>query len=159
MFVFSHRMPKRRAGCQKGWYARRRRSLASQIRRLTIQKHDKLPSRQQLQTLLREAQNRVAVQGDPISPLSFLITLLIILNQINTTHSEEYSNAYWAYFPDPPLLQPVVWEGQTIPIYTNKTVLFLAPCLIKKLIDDLWMIKASIYGNGLQLKEHKRVPI
>ena len=39
------------------------------------------------------------------------------------------------------------------------TVLFLAPCLIKKLIDDLWIIKASIYGNGLRLKEHKRVPI
>ena len=39
------------------------------------------------------------------------------------------------------------------------TVLFLAPCLIKKLIDDLWMIKASIYGNGLRLKEHKCAPI
>ena len=39
------------------------------------------------------------------------------------------------------------------------TVLFLAPCLIKKLIDDLWIIKASIYENGLQLKEHKRVLI
>ena len=39
------------------------------------------------------------------------------------------------------------------------TVLFLAPCSIKKLIDDLWMIKASIYGNGLRLKEHKRTPI
>ena len=141
------------------------------MKRLTIQEHDKLPSQQQLQTLMREAQNRVAVQGDPISPLSFLITLLIILNQINTAHSEEYSNAYWAYFPDPPLLQPVRWEGQSIPIYTNDTVaigrlfliiltvLFLAPCLIKKLIDDLWMIKASIYGNGLRLKEHKHAPI
>ena len=136
-----------------------------------IQEHDELPSRQQLQALMQEAHNHVAVQGDPISPLSFLITLLIILNQINTAHSKEYSNAYWAYFPDPPLLQPVRWEGQSIPIYTNDTVaigrlfliiltvLFLAPCLIKKLIDDLWMIKASIYGNGLRLKEHKRVPI
>ena len=111
------------------------------------------------------------MQGDSISLLSFLITLLIILNQINTAHSQEYSNAYWAYFPDPPLLQPVRWEGQSIPIYTNDTVaigrlfliiltvLFLAPCLIKKLIDDLWMIKASIYGNGLRLKEHKHAPI
>jgi len=137
MFVFSHRMPKRRDGCRKGWYARWRQSLVNQMRRLTIQEHDELPSLQQLQALMREAQNRVVVQGDPISPLSFLITLLIILNQINTAHSEEYSNAYWAYFPDPPLLQPVGWEGQSIPIYTNKTVLFLAPCLIKKLIDDL----------------------
>ena len=109
------------------------------MRRLTIQEHDELPSQQQLQTLMREAQNHVAVQGDSISPLSFLITLLIILNQINTASSEKYSNAYWAYFPDPPLLQPVGWEGQSI------TVLFLAPCLIKKLIDNLWMIKASIY--------------
>ena len=87
-----------------------------------IQEHDELPSQQQLQALMREAQNRVAVQGDPILPLSFLITLLIILNQINTAHSEEYSNAYHAYFPDPPLLQPVGWEGQSIPIYTNDTV-------------------------------------
>ena len=122
MFVFSHRMPKRRAGCRKGWYSRRRRSLVNQMKRLAIQEHDELPSRQQLQTLMREAQNRVAVQGDLISPLSFLITLLIILNQINTAHSEEYSNAYWAYFPDPPLLQPVGWEGRSIPIYTNDTV-------------------------------------
>ena len=94
MFVFSHRMLKHRAGCRKGWYARRRRSLVNQMRRLTIQEHDELPSQQQLQALMRETQNRVAVQGDPISPLSFLITLLIILNQINTAHSEEYSNAY-----------------------------------------------------------------
>ena len=126
MFVFSHKMPKRHAGCQKGWYAWRRRSLRNQMKRLTIQEHDELPSWQQLQTLMRELQNHVAVQGDPISPLSFLITLLIILNQINTAHSEEYSNAYWAYFPDPPLLQSVDWEGQSI------TVLFLTPCLIKK---------------------------
>ena len=122
MFVFSHRMPKRRAGCQKGWYTRQRQSLTNQMKRLTIQEHDELPSRQQLQALMRETQNRVAVQGDPISPLSFLITLLIILNQINTAHSEKYSNAYWAYFPDPPLLQRVGWEGQSIPIYHNKSV-------------------------------------
>ena len=92
------------------------------MRRLKIQEHDELPSRQQLQALMREAQNRVVMQGDPISPLSFLITLLIILNEINTAHSEEYSSAYWAYFPDPPLLQPVGWEDQSIPIYTNDTV-------------------------------------
>ena len=49
-----------------------------------IQEHDELPSRQQLQALMQEAHNHVAVQGDPISPLSFLITLLIILNQMNT---------------------------------------------------------------------------
>ena len=77
------------------------------MRRLTIQEHDELPSLQQLQASMREAQNRVAVQGDSILPLSFLITLLIILNQINTAHSEEYSSAYWAYFPDPPLLQSI----------------------------------------------------
>ena len=33
------------------------------------------------------------------------------------------------------------------------TVLFLVTCLIKKLINDLWMIKASIYENGLRLKK------
>ena len=119
MFVFSHRMPK----ChRKGWYTRWRRFLVNQMKRLVIQEHDELPSWQQFQALMQETQNRVAVQGDPISPLSFLITLLIILNQINTAHSEEYSNAYWAYFPDPPLLQPVGWEGRSIPIYTNDTV-------------------------------------
>ena len=92
------------------------------MKRLVIQEHDELPSWQQFQALMQETQNRVAVQGDPISPLSFLITLLIISNQINTAHSKEYSNAYWAYFPDPPLLQPVGWEGRSIPIYTNDTV-------------------------------------
>ena len=67
-----------------------------------IQEHDELPSQQQLQALMQEAQNRVAVQGDLISPLSFLITLLIILNQINTAHSEEYSMLTRLIFPTLP---------------------------------------------------------
>ena len=55
MFVFSRRMPKRRAGFWKGWYARRRRSLVEQMRRLTIQETAPLPTAQQIQALLQMA--------------------------------------------------------------------------------------------------------
>ena len=78
-----------------------------------IQEHDELPSRQQLQALMRETQNRVAVQGDPISLLSFLITLLIILNQINTAHSEEYSMLTRLIFPILPF--SIRWAGRISP--------------------------------------------
>ncbi|XP_059012791.1 endogenous retrovirus group K member 25 Env polyprotein-like [Mustela lutreola] len=34
---------------------------------------------------------------------------------------------YWAYVPDPPLLQPVGWDVSSIPVYVNDTVLLGPP--------------------------------
>ncbi|XP_043328910.1 uncharacterized protein LOC122444205 [Cervus canadensis] len=111
-------MPKRRAGFWKGWYVRRRRSLVEQMRRLTIQETAPLPTAQQIQALLQ-----MACENSPnlptTLPTNILISLLLLLNQISSMNAD----VFWAYVPDPPLLQPVGWEMSLVPVYVNDTVL------------------------------------
>ena len=84
--------PKLRAGSRKGWYARQRRSLVEQMRRLRIQETAPLPTAQQIQALLQ-----MACENSPnlptASPTNILVSLLLLLNQIS------YMNAvvFWAY--------------------------------------------------------------
>ena len=33
------------------------------------------------------------------------------------------ADVFWAYVPDPPLLQPVGWEMSFVPVYVNDTIL------------------------------------
>ena len=33
------------------------------------------------------------------------------------------ADVFWAYVPDPPLLQPVGWEMSFFPVYVNDTIL------------------------------------
>ncbi|XP_062957102.1 uncharacterized protein LOC134380900 [Cynocephalus volans] len=35
---------------------------------------------------------------------------------------------YWAYVPNPPLLHPVTWEDDRVPIYTNNTLFKILKC-------------------------------
>ncbi|KAB0338002.1 hypothetical protein FD755_025397 [Muntiacus reevesi] len=111
-------MPKRRAGSRKGWYAQRRRSLVERMRQLTIQETAPLPTAQQIQALLQMACEN-APNPSPASPTSILISLLLLLNQISSMNAD----VFWAYVPDPPLLQPVGWEMSSVPVYVNDTVL------------------------------------
>ncbi|KAB0338691.1 hypothetical protein FD754_024404 [Muntiacus muntjak] len=111
-------MPKRRAGSRKGWYARRRRSLVERMRQLTIQETVPLPTAQQIQALLQMACEN-APNPSPASPTSILISLLLLLNQISSMEA----SVFWAYVPDPPLLQPVGWEMSSVPVYVNDTIL------------------------------------
>ncbi|KAB0381923.1 hypothetical protein FD755_003840 [Muntiacus reevesi] len=111
-------MPKRRAGSRKGWYARRRRSLVERMRQLTIQETVPLPTAQQIQALLQMACEN-APNPSPASPTSILISLLLLLNQISSMEA----SVFWAYIPDPPLLQPVGWEMSSVPVYVNDTIL------------------------------------
>lgn len=32
------------------------------------------------------------------------------------------ASIFWAYVPDPPLLQPVGWEMSSVPVYVNDTI-------------------------------------
>nr|XP_020745213.1 uncharacterized protein LOC110134859 isoform X2 [Odocoileus virginianus texanus] len=41
-------MPKHRAGSQRGWYARRRRSLTARMESMQIQERNVLPTNQQI---------------------------------------------------------------------------------------------------------------
>ncbi|XP_043757898.1 endogenous retrovirus group K member 25 Env polyprotein-like [Cervus elaphus] len=111
-------MPKRRAGSRKGWYARQRRALEERMRQLTIQETVPLPTAQQIQELLQMACEN-ASNPSPASPTSILISLLLLLNQISSMEA----SIFWAYVPDPPLLQPVGWEMSSVPVYVNDTIL------------------------------------
>ncbi|KAF4023394.1 hypothetical protein G4228_015002 [Cervus hanglu yarkandensis] len=111
-------MPKRRAGSRKGWYAQQRRSLEERMRLLTIQETVPLPTAQQIQALLQIACEN-ASNPSPASPTSILISLLLLLNQISSMEA----SIFWAYVPDPPLLQPVGWEMSSVPVYVNDTIL------------------------------------
>ena len=53
------------------------------------------------------------------SPTNVLISLLLLLNQISSMNAD----VFWAYVPDPPLLQPFGWEVSFVPVYINDTVL------------------------------------
>ncbi|XP_061000121.1 endogenous retrovirus group K member 6 Env polyprotein-like [Dama dama] len=111
-------MLKRRAGSRKGWYARQRSSLVERMRQLTIQETVPLPTAQQIQALLQMACEN-ASNPSPASPTSILISLLLLLNQISSMEA----SIFWAYVPDPPLLQPVGWEMSSVPVYVNDTIL------------------------------------
>ena len=52
-------------------------------------------------------------------PTNILISLLLLLNQISSMNAD----VFWAYVPDPPLLQPVGWEMSFVPVYVNDTIL------------------------------------
>ena len=89
-----------------------------QMRRLTIQETAPLPKAQQIQALLQ-----MACENSPnlpsASPTNILISLLLLLNQISSMNAD----VFWAYVPDPPLLQPVGWEMNFVPVYVNDTIL------------------------------------
>ncbi|XP_040091533.1 uncharacterized protein LOC120859516 [Oryx dammah] len=119
MFVFSHRMPKRRAGSRKGWYARRRRSLVYQMRRMSLNDDvENLPTSQQIHALMQRAWNE-AHTLPPVTLTNMLIMLLMILQRIQ----QGTALTYWAYVPDPPLIQPLGWNEEVLPVYVNDTFL------------------------------------
>ncbi|XP_059034770.1 endogenous retrovirus group K member 19 Env polyprotein isoform X2 [Mustela lutreola] len=73
----------------------------------------------QLQALLQMAQHRVHSSH----PNSCLLLTLILMQQVLAAQG----SLYWAYVPDPPLLQPVGWDVSSIPVYVNDTVLLGPP--------------------------------
>lgn len=58
-----------------------------------------------------------------LSLLDLYLSLLFICMQVLTVQG----SVYWAYVPDPPLLQPVSWEMSSVPVYVNDTVLLGSP--------------------------------
>ncbi|XDA86198.1 hypothetical protein R6Z07F_015949 [Ovis aries] len=119
MFVFFHRMPKRRAGFRKGWYARQRNSLTHQMQRMTLSEPtSELPTQRQIEALTRYAWNEAHVQP-PVTPAKILIMLLLLLQRIQNGAAA----AFWAYIPDPPMIQSLGWDKETVPVYVNDTSL------------------------------------
>nr|ABI50237.1 envelope glycoprotein [Jaagsiekte sheep retrovirus] len=112
-------MPKRRAGFRKGWYARQRNSLTHQMQRMTLSEPtSELPTQRQIEALMRYAWNEAHVQP-PVTPTNILIMLLLLLQRIQNGAAA----TFWAYIPDPPMLQSLGWDKETVPVYVNDTSL------------------------------------
>nr|ADK26401.1 envelope protein [Ovine enzootic nasal tumor virus] len=112
-------MPKHRAGSRKGWYARQRNSLTYQMQRMTLNEAPNgLPTQRQVEALMRHAWNEAHVQP-PATPIKILMMLLLLLQRIQNGAAA----AFWAYIPDPPMIQSLGWDREIVPVYVNDTSL------------------------------------
>ena len=59
-----------------------------------------LPTQRQIEALMRYAWNEARVQP-PVTPTNILIILLLLLQRIQNG----VAAAFWAYIPDPPMIQ------------------------------------------------------
>ncbi|XFF83364.1 hypothetical protein AB1E18_009583 [Capra hircus] len=112
-------MPKRRAGSRRGWYAPRKNSLTYQMHRMTLgEPTSELPTQRQIEALMRYAWNEAHVQP-PVTPTNILIMLLLLLQRIQNGAAA----VFWAYIPDPPMIQSLGWDKEIVPVYVNDTSL------------------------------------
>lgn len=68
-----------------------------------------------MQALTEEAQRMVKSAGQPVTPLTLFLAPLAL--SMGTAQGA----VYWAYVPNPPLLQAVTWGHVPVPVYTNAT--------------------------------------
>ena len=77
------------------------------------------PTWGQIKTLTNRAENLVSQQGMPQSPEYILLTMLSLLACTFPVRALT-DHTYWAYIPNPPLLQVVEWmeRGQSFQLVT-----------------------------------------
>lgn len=68
-----------------------------------------LPSWRQIKTLTNQAENLISQQEMPRSPENIFVAMLALLAFTSPTQAELTNHTYWAYIPNPPLLQVVEW--------------------------------------------------
>ncbi|XP_058435538.1 endogenous retrovirus group K member 19 Env polyprotein-like [Marmota monax] len=77
---------------------------------------EKLISWEDVKKLTTQASRIIRLLRKNRTPVLMVATVIALLgcqvkgNQIDT---------YWTYFPDPPLVHPDVWTGESIPVFTN----------------------------------------
>ncbi|XP_052498251.1 LOW QUALITY PROTEIN: uncharacterized protein LOC128049982 [Budorcas taxicolor] len=59
------------------------------------------------------------VYKPPVTPTNILIMLLLLLQRIQNGEA----TAFWAYIPDPPMIQSLGWDKEIVPVYVNDTSL------------------------------------
>lgn len=107
-------MPKSKAARQR----RRLRRLENAMSRLRLQ--DQQPPRNKTPV------TRAHVRGLLLLTAALWVTYMPPIIKANET--------YWAYLPNPPLLHPVTWEDQRIPVYVNDTKTLGLPSS-----DHIWL--------------------
>ena len=68
--------------------------------------HD-LPTWGQMKTLTNQAENLVFQQGMPQNPVNILSLCLLCLLLLPPAQADLINHTYWAYIPNPPLLQVI----------------------------------------------------
>ena len=66
-----------------------------------------LPTWGQIKTLTNQAENLVSQQGMPRNPENIFVAMFALLAFASPAQAELINHTYWAYIPNPPLLQVV----------------------------------------------------
>ncbi|XP_069396405.1 endogenous retrovirus group K member 6 Env polyprotein [Delphinus delphis] len=91
---------------------KKRRPLAS-----TTQGSD-VPTWGQVKQLISRAQELVKQQNNPVTPITLFLAMLATISCVPSVNAA----TYWAYVPDPPLLQPISWSEAKFLVFYNDTV-------------------------------------
>ena len=84
-------------------------------------RHD-LPTWGQIKTLTNQAENLVSQQEMPQNPENIFIAMLAVLAFASPAHAELINHTYWAYIPNPPLLQVIKWTKRGPIVSTNDSI-------------------------------------
>ncbi|XP_063092177.1 endogenous retrovirus group K member 113 Env polyprotein-like isoform X3 [Cavia porcellus] len=106
-----------------------------------------LPTWGQLKKLTIEGQRLVLQAGKPLNPENLFLALCALLTVASGTEVPPHS--YWAYIPNPPLLEPVKWGTSDILLYTTPREILSAPWadLTPHNQDDGTLFNFTYYGN------------
>ena len=66
-----------------------------------------LPTWGQIKTLSNQAENLVSQQGMPWNPENIFVAMLALLAFASPAQADLINHTYWAYIPNPPLLQVI----------------------------------------------------
>ena len=86
-----------------------------------LQTYD-LPTWGQMKSLTNQAENLVFQQGMPQNPVNILSLCLLCLLLLPPAQADLINHTYWAYIPNPPLLQVVKCTDIGPIISTNNSV-------------------------------------
>ena len=93
---------------------KKRRPLAR-----TTQRSD-VPTWGQIKQLVSRAQESVKQQNNPVTPVTLFLAMLATISCVPSVNAA----TYWAYVPDPPLLQPISWSEAEFPVFYNDKCLW-----------------------------------
>ena len=68
-----------------------------------------LPTWGQIKTLTNQAENLVSQEGMPRNPENIFVAVLALLAFASPAQADLINHTYWAYIPNPPLLQVIEW--------------------------------------------------
>ena len=88
--------------------------------------HD-FPTWGQIKTLTNQDENLVSQQGMPQNPENIFVSMLALLAFASPAQAELINHTYWAYIPNPPLLQVVELTDKGWIVSTNDSVHFPPP--------------------------------